>query len=301
MPVHVESQVSLPPGPNCVAYSAEASVVLGRWDEWHVIQGLALEGLRRYHASSGHDAAVWFSRREHANRKNEARTHLRMMFVLDGIATREQLAVLDATVLGSQQPWDAEGAFPLPNRSFPSLLVKEGRAYRVWVRDELGVGALAVHWHDDYHLRRITPDTARDDHFLPGLPHAVGLVPEIETTDKQQMLVAFAMRVAEEIVGADEVVEDAEIEFLQKVFPFELTERLGLHDPSTYQALGDRARAELPNLLGHHEKLALLGLFYSACYADGVLEVRELTVMREAAEQLGLEKQEIVDYLRKLW
>ena len=45
----------------------------------------------------------------------------------------------------------------------------------------------------------------------------------------------------------------------------------------------------------------MLSIFYAACYADGRLEVRELRVLREAAEALGLGREEVMRYLERLW
>jgi uncharacterized tellurite resistance protein B-like protein len=53
--------------------------------------------------------------------------------------------------------------------------------------------------------------------------------------------------------------------------------------------------------LGHHDKLAMIGLFFSACYSDGSLDAREMRVLKEAGEMLGLTTREVVDYLQRFW
>ena len=54
-------------------------------------------------------------------------------------------------------------------------------------------------------------------------------------------------------------------------------------------------------MLGHHDKLAMIGLFFSACYSDGTLDAREMRVLKDAADALGVERERVVQYLQRFW
>ena len=45
----------------------------------------------------------------------------------------------------------------------------------------------------------------------------------------------------------------------------------------------------------------MVGLFFSACYSDGNLDAREMRVLKEAGEALGLTRQEVAAYLERFW
>ena len=115
------------------------------------------------------------------------------------------------------------------------------------------------------------------------------------------MRLAFAMHFCDRVVRADGVVHVEEAEFVANVFPADLVRRLGL-DAEATRAEHLRAALEvLPQRLGHHDKLGLVGLLFSACYSDGTLDAREMRVLKEAGEALGLTKEHVVKYLRRFW
>jgi uncharacterized tellurite resistance protein B-like protein len=88
---------------------------------------------------------------------------------------------------------------------------------------------------------------------------------------------------------------------MSSVFPDDLMARLGLEDDAACDEYLQAAYEELPALLGYHDKLGLIGLFFSACYSDGSLDAREMRVLKEAGEALGLTREEVVKYLRRFW
>ena len=45
----------------------------------------------------------------------------------------------------------------------------------------------------------------------------------------------------------------------------------------------------------------MIGLFFSACYSDGALDAREMRVLREAGESLGMETRDVARYLERFW
>jgi uncharacterized tellurite resistance protein B-like protein len=117
----------------------------------------------------------------------------------------------------------------------------------------------------------------------------------------ERMRLAFALRFVDRIVAADGVVRDDERAFVSNVFPPDLLERLGLTEAPVVEEYFDEARESLPVVLGHHDKLALVGLFFSACASDGQLDAREMRILKEGGELLGLTRDEVVNYLRRLW
>ena len=115
------------------------------------------------------------------------------------------------------------------------------------------------------------------------------------------MKLAFARHYSELIVRADGEVARDEADFLASVFPRELMEQFGLHTDEEVRRSHEEACKQLPVLLGHHEKLGLVGLFFSASHSDGQVSAVEMKVLKEAATILGLEGHEVVDYLARIW
>ena len=94
--------------------------------------------------------------------------------------------------------------------------------------------------------------------------------------------------------------EDEE-QFMRTVFPEALFQQLGIGLVEIRQEWLEEAVRVLPGVLGQHDKLAMVGLFFSACYSDGSLDAREMKVLKEAGEVLGLTRQEVVKYLQRFW
>jgi uncharacterized tellurite resistance protein B-like protein len=147
-------------------------------------------------------------------------------------------------------------------------------------------------------LADVGPDVLPDE-----LPRVRGIPPGYGEADREseRMRLAFAMHFTRRIVEADGVVREGEEEFVSNVFPTDLVNRLGLDDDGVRAEYFEAAGEALRNQLGHHDKLGLVGLFFSACYSDGSLDAREMRVLREAGEMLGLTREEVVKYLRRFW
>lgn len=122
-----------------------------------------------------------------------------------------------------------------------------------------------------------------------------------EQIHDERLRLAFAMHHTEAIVAADGVVQDRESTFVANLFPLDLVLSLGLERPADRASAFEESTTVLRERLGHHDKLALVGLFFSACYSDGTLDAREMRVLKDAGEQLGLTKEEVVKYLRRFW
>jgi len=96
------------------------------------------------------------------------------------------------------------------------------------------------------------------------------------------------------------VTED-EQQFLAQAFPHDEREELWLADQEELAQQFAYAEVELPALLSHHEKLAMLSTFYAACAADGEVHPDELRVLKHACATLGLEDRDVESKLQQLW
>ena len=88
--------------------------------------------------------------------------------------------------------------------------------------------------------------------------------------------------------------------FMDATFPPDLLAMMRLSEASRRERCFKEACVELPVRLGHHDKLALMGLLFSASYSDGSVDTREMRVLKDAGDKLGLDKKDVVSYLRAL-
>lgn len=292
----------LPANPNCVSFVVEATAeVAGRpWAE--ALRSAARAGLP-FHAASGLPCMVGLSWRAQLDRKNRRHLHVQQYFVFDGPATSAHLDALERSVCAEVPGFGAGSIERVPVTGVSALLVRDGVAHALVLRSG---GRLAVR-HLAFRDGKVQPeevdlDAAGD--LLPlEMPRVVGIAPAYGEAEREseRMRLAFALHFARRIVEADGVVRPDEEEFLRAVFPSDLVTRLGLDDVAVRDEYFDAAREALAVQLGHHDKLGLVGLFFSACYSDGSLDAREMRVLREAGELLGLTREEVVKYLRRFW
>lgn len=118
-----------------------------------------------------------------------------------------------------------------------------------------------------------------------------------------ELEVAFELRIVHMVMNADEVVQEEEIEFLERNFSRHLLDAYGyldLRDNRFTQRFSD-AIAEAPRvlsaMLSHEEKLEMLRLFFDACDADGEVHPRELSIVVQAARMIGFSQEEIIQHL----
>ena len=124
-------------------------------------------------------------------------------------------------------------------------------------------------------------------------------------TRLDRMRIAFAVKVAREIVDADGVLDMGEIELLTRAFPTPLMQRVGFLDTRTrltpeVEAVFADALRELPRVLTLTEKLELVTLFHRTCLADGELHPSELDILMRAARQLVIPERALDDHLHHL-
>ncbi len=295
-------QVALPGNPNCVAYAADAVEVLsGR--HWCDVLQLAGRIVEPFHKECGLTTLAGFGWRVALDRKNHRRVQATMWFQFDGPASAAHLDTLDSSVDASGMVWSQGNIERVPVSGVPGLLASDGILRQVLRRrdDRLWIPRLLVREH------KVVPAPVALDEACPrdltDRPQVIGLPAPYGDRERhgERMRLAFARHFSQAIIEADGEVADDELEFMRSVFPDGLMRRLELDTPERQAEYLQAAREELPRTLGHHDKLGLVGLFFSACYSDGSLDAREMRVLKEAGELLGLSREQVVKYLRRFW
>jgi len=118
--------------------------------------------------------------------------------------------------------------------------------------------------------------------------------------DLEELRAAFALRIVHMIVTADEVIQEAERDFVERLFPPEGLDAGGMLDAvdNRFTQRFSQAIAQAPQALAAslatEDKLALLRLFFQACEVDGDVDPRELSVVVQAARMLSLPQENLV-------
>jgi len=301
MAVFVPSVVELPTNPNGITYAADASQVLaGR--PWADVQRMAARAIRSFHEGSGMDIAAYFSWLTGLGEGEERKSQVRLVFVIDGPASASQLAGLTDVLSKSAVDWSGPLIERVPPNMVRSLLMREGTLYQLWTRmgEDMYHYRLALHGLGAVRVSRTSPDRARADWFLPDIVHAEAEVVAPLNVELERMRLAFAQHYAQQVIEADGRIDSGEKAFMDATFPPDLLAVMRLTETSRREQCFLDALRELPSLLGHHDKLALIGLLFSASYSDGSVDTREMRVLKDAGDKLGLDKEDVVSYLRAL-
>lgn len=292
----VRGRLTLPSNPNCLVFAAAAEDVLGR--PWSEVLNVAARPLMHFHDVSGLPAAAWFGGRE--ERVAEVTLH----FVFDGPASADDLEALERATAACPVRFGRGHIERIPRAAVPALMARGGRLHQLW-RARGGGHALQrlSPAPRGVRIREVPSSEASVDELLEEAAHVELRFADPSDLDAEleRMRVAFARHFSQRIVEADGIVADDERAFMRTVFPDELLARLGLAEGDDRETCLAEAAERLPTALGYHDKLAMLGLFFSACYCDGALDAREVSVLREAGEALGLGRPEIVRYLSRFW
>ncbi len=301
MSVSVPEVVDLPTNPNGVTYTADAAeVIAGR--PWADVQRVAARALRRFYEESGLAVAAYFSWRTGLSEGEQRRSQVCLVFVIDGPASSAQLDVLSDVLDRSAIQWSGPLIQRVPPNVVRSLLMREGTLYQLWTRveDDVHHYRLALYGLGAVRVSRTSPERARMDWFLPDVVHAVADMVAPADLDLERMRLAFARHYAQQVVEADGRIDSGEKAFMDATFSPDLMAMMRLSEASRRERCFKEACVELPARLGHHDKLALMGLLFSASYSDGSVDTREVRVLKDAGDKLGLDKKDVVSYLRAL-
>ena len=291
--------------PNCVSFATDAATLFeGR--TWSELQQLAALVVGPFHAASGLVTQVGFGWRIALDRKNTRHTQGTLYFVFDGPATSGHLDTLEFAVQALDKGFGHATIERVPANGALAVIAADGGCCAVWTRDVTGGEPWVRRLESiDGRVRAVVTDAADlgPNDVWDGIGQVIGIPPTygVAEQEAERMRLAFALWFTDRIVEADGVVQASEVEFVESLFPSDLLERLGLDELSMREEYFVAARELLPVQLGHHDKLGLIGLFFSACYSDGTLDAREMRVLKEAGEMLGLTKEEVVKYLRRFW
>lgn len=302
MPVPIRGEIALPTNPNCVLYAASADDAMR--DGWTKLQRTAWSALEQFYSSCGIDCVAYFGRRSWLDRRNQPTNQLLLMFVMDGPASSEDLELIANVFRQSPVLWSTGAMESMPPDAFPSLCVKSGKMYQLWSTIEGQPRYLRMQL-TEHRLAIVgaSVDAVSGADFLPYMKHVVAGRRRVRDEDwrMERMRIAFAHHFSRQIMEADGVIHAEEREFMARVFPSDVMESMGMADRAARKEALEDAMTQLPHLLGHHDKLAMIGLFFGVCHADGNLDAREMRVLKEAASILGLEGNEVVSYLTRLW
>jgi len=113
-----------------------------------------------------------------------------------------------------------------------------------------------------------------------------------------ELKLAFAYHVVQEIVGADDNLDIGEMSFLDEVFPNSTLSTAGFIDDDyrpteRYHTAVAQALKALPARLSHPQKLELLDTFLDATLADQDFAREEAAVLVKAAHLLGVRTEEL--------
>lgn len=294
---------NLPTTRECVAFSADSKNVMAGPGAWRDLQQVVALALQTFFAATDATSACWLDDQAYTDGEGARKTLITAYFGTDAPVSREQLASFGVPFLRDAS-WADDGVHRWPDAAFPTLAMRGGQLWQLWDDDgtEAGVYVISGIGARVSRSRRRFSQLADKD-FLHGVRHAVAVMPRFDPErhrQKRQLSTAFALATVRRIVDADGVVAESEKEFLANLFSAEELSALWLDDDAMVDALARDAAKLLPPLLGHHEKLALLSMFYAASYADGRVEVRELKVLKEAAATLGLDPREVVAQLKRI-
>ena len=267
-----------------------------RWEGVLRLAGRALES----GATAGANASAWVACLPWTDRKHEQTEILTLSIVTDAVLTRQQVGALSRPVLSARRGWSLDGVVSLPAEAFP-VLVSLPEIHRTWRRDYDGTYRVAIPaLGPPSRTERLTEDHGPDgpEEFADAIADT-GTDPGIRS-ERERLKLAFATQVAREITGSDGVLHDREQAYMSENFSEEKLAAYGLDDESGFSVALTEADERLAEMLGHHEKLALLSGFFAACWADGNVDVRELRALREASAVLGLQPQEVAGYLLKV-
>lgn len=226
------------------------------------------------------------------------------MFVFDGPATQDDLTLIETAVARSRLPWSKGAMESMQPDAFPTLIVKSGKMYQLWSLVEDIPRCLRLEFRGE-RLAVVgeTEESAKPSMFLPYVKHVIAARRTVKDEDwrMERMRIVFAHHFSKAIIEADGVVHPDEKDFLARVFPADVMRQMGVDGEEAYATALEEAFEQLSAVLGHHDKLAMVGLFFGACHSDGNLAATEMKILKQAASALGVEGTEVVRYLTKLW
>lgn len=304
-------EATLPANPNCVLFTTDARALFGQRTHGQLMrQFMTLAA--PFHGQSRLSVLVGLGCRFARDRRNQESLQATLFFVFDGPATADDLARLERSVLEGAQTFTASSIERLPDDAVWAGLWHRGQPHVIVEPDPgsaNGYGgyerwfARAFEWRADQgpSVEMVAIDAGSPD--LPPwtrvTPVATAYTQEEEAVERMRLCFAlhYTLRILDAVGGGTEVHR----QYLEDLFPADLVQRLGLDDLAERQRVLEVARRRLPEVLGHHDKLAMVGLLFSVSFTDGPLHASQMRVLRDAAHALGVTNEQVVAYLQRLW
>ena len=117
---------------------------------------------------------------------------------------------------------------------------------------------------------------------------------------KYRLKYVFLMFFVQKIIWADDVVDQAELDFVQEHFPQSLLSALDLTNTDLLPMLLEDALGYVPNNFSADEKLELIGVCFGAAASTGTVNPAEIAILQVAAEKLGVSNEDLFGYIQTL-
>lgn len=117
---------------------------------------------------------------------------------------------------------------------------------------------------------------------------------------KYRLKYVFLMFFVQKIIWADEVVDQAELDFVQEHFPHSLLSALDLTNTDLLPILLEDALGYIPFHFTADEKLELIGICFGAAASTGTVNPAEVAILQVAAEKLGVSNEDLFGYIQTL-
>ncbi|MEN0064369.1 MAG: hypothetical protein AAGA48_19640 [Myxococcota bacterium] len=302
--VNIET-ATLPSNPNCVLFSTDAEALYGRRSSGQLMREM-MTLAAPLHGQSGLAVLVGLGCRFVQDRRNQQSLAGTVFFVFDGPASADDLTRLERTVSDGNQTFSSSSIERVPEDAVWAGVWRNGHPYVIVESDAPQPDRWVVRtltWDARYDppVGQVLVDAESAD--LPRwrrLTHvAAPYTPAEEAVERMRL--AFALHHALRVVDAMSGPRVADHEYFEELFPPDLVERLNLIDPNARDAAVADARQVLPDVLGHHDKLAMVGLLFSVSFSEGPLGAAQMRALRDAAHELGVTNEQVVNYLQRLW
>ena len=294
---------SLPANPNCVLFTADAETLFASGTHGDLLSKTVVLAAPM-HSQSGLPILVGLGWRLFRDRKNQESYVGTLFFVFDGPATADDLDQLERCVLDSAGCFGEPSIERVPSNAIWTALWAGGRPHLVVEPDPDSKRwfARALLWDSRFEPPIMLTAIEAESDDLPAWPRVTPGPVTYSAADEEieQMRLAFALHHALRILyNAGKPTADHT--YFNELFPPDLIERLRLHQPARRMAKVDEARRFLPRVLGQHDKLAIVGLLFSVCFSDGPLDADHLRALRDAAHELGMTNEQVMQYVKRIW
>ena len=158
MPISVEHEFRLPRSRTGIAFSADAARVLGGTEGWSGLQQAILASLLRLSEAHGRDGVAWLCALP-SDDEDQGRPRLGLVIHWDGTIGDRDAETLLESLRATGIRWAPEGTRVIPRTSFPTVALREGFPYQLWLQGRRGLTAPTFIWEDDELLQEMAEES----------------------------------------------------------------------------------------------------------------------------------------------